>query len=60
MAIAYKVTRPALGKQWCIYRDPQTLADAELTDSEVGDVLHIEVAEMTEAELNALPEFEGW
>lgn len=31
-----------------------------LEGAEPGDTIHLEVVEMSQAELDALPEFEGW
>ena len=58
---AFKVFRPDFfGNRFCVYRDAATIADAEINESEVGDLIRIEVIEMAEAELDALPEFDGW
>jgi len=54
----FKVSRKGMGS-W-ISRDWDTIRSAELEDSEIGDEITITVCEMTEAELEALPEFEGW
>jgi hypothetical protein len=56
----FKVMRPDCGNKWCVYRTGQGVDDAEFTDSEVGDKIIIEVIEMTESELETLPEFQGW
>lgn len=55
----YKVTRPGYGNMHCIYRD-WAEAGSEFDGAEVGDVIHVELVEMTEKELADLPEFEGW
>lgn len=36
------------------------LWDGNISEMEVGDKMIIEVVEMSQKELNALPEFEGW
>jgi hypothetical protein len=56
----FKVKRPDYGNKWCIYRDWATVLDGEFDGAEVGNVVHVEMAEMSEAELEQLPEFEGW
>lgn len=55
----YKVTRPDCGSQWCIYHDWASV-HSEFDGAEVGDVIHVELIELTEKELADLPEFEGW
>jgi hypothetical protein len=57
----FKVRRPDYGGgKWCVYRDVATMIDGEFDGAEVGDVIHVELGEMTEAEMDNLPEFEGW
>lgn len=60
--LAYKVTREAdgNGKKSCTYRSMDAVADAEFDGAEPGDKIEIELVEMTEHELENLPEFEGW
>jgi hypothetical protein len=58
--IMFKITRPDQGGGWVIYPDADAFADAELTDSEIGDKLQIECVSMSLDELHALPEFMGW
>ena len=57
-----KVTRPECGNQYCVYRldEPQHLVDGEFDGAEIGDQITLELCEMTETELAALPEFAGW
>jgi len=55
----FKVTRPDTN-QCCIYRDGATLIDGEFDGAEIGDTITIELLEMTEDDLEKLPEFEGW
>ena len=54
----FKVSREGMGS-W-ISRDWDTIRDSEFDGMEVGDKIQIEVVEMTEPELEALPEFLGW
>lgn len=56
----YKISRPDCGNMHWISRDWQTIADAEFDGSELGDKIIIELAEMTEGQIQALPEFDGW
>ena len=58
----YKVTRPdeGFGGNWCVYRDWDSVRDAEFDCADPGDKITIELAEMTKEELDGLPEFEGW
>jgi hypothetical protein len=53
----YKV-RPFGGSCWCV----MTFAEMteELKTAETGDVWEIEKVSMTDEQLNALPEFQGW
>ena len=55
----FKVSREYMGS-W-ISRDWDTIKDSEFDGGmDVGDSITITSVEMTEAELAALPEFEGW
>ena len=54
----FKVSREGMGS-W-VSRDWDTIRDSEFDGMEVGDKIQIEVVEMTEPELEALPEFLGW
>lgn len=56
----FKVTRKDSGEMFCIYRDGATLVDSEFSDAETGDLIEVTLIEMTEEELDALPEFDGW
>lgn len=57
----YKVSRPDyIGGRFCVFKDWATVGDAEFDGAEVGDVIHVELVEMTDAEFEALGEFEGW
>lgn len=53
----YKVT-PGPGLNPCIEKDPNAVL-VWLEESEPGEMITIEVKEMTEAEFEALPEYEG-
>lgn len=55
-----KVTRPDIGDMWCLYRLAQFSAADELDGAEIGEKVVMELCEMTDEEINALPEFEGW
>jgi hypothetical protein len=55
----YKVTRPDSGSQYCIYRNWADV-ETEFDGADWGDIIHIETARMTPAELDALPDFQGW
>lgn len=56
----FKVMRPDYGKKWCVFRDWASVADAEFDGAEIGDQIIVELAEMTQHELENLPDFEGW
>lgn len=56
----FKVTRPGEGSGSWISRDLATVQDAEFDGAKPGDKITIELVEMTEQELDALPEFAGW
>ncbi len=56
----FRVMRPDMGNVSWISRDWETIADAEFDGAEAGDRITVEVAYMTEQELEKLPEFEGW
>jgi hypothetical protein len=56
-----KEMRPATGKGACVWRLEDVPDLADLFDGAgVGERVVFEYCEMTEAELDALPEFEGW
>lgn len=54
----FKVIRDGMGS-W-VSRDWETIRDSEFDSLEIGDQIRIEIVEMTDAELDALPEFIGW
>lgn len=54
----FKVIRDGMGS-W-VSRDWQTILDAEFDGMEPGDRISVEIVEMTETQLEALPEFMGW
>jgi len=57
----YLKLRPDKQANWCIVAfDPQTLWDGNISEMEVGDTMIVEVVEMTDEEVKALPEFMGW
>lgn len=56
----FKVFRPTEGGKHWIARDFDHILDAEFDCWEPGDRITIETAEMTESQIEALPEFEGW
>ena len=56
----YRVTRPDYGgKDWCIFRSWNEIED-ELKYGEPEDQIIVAVLDLTEEELDNLPEFEGW
>ncbi len=56
-----KVTRPEThAGLWCVYRLASFSAADEFDGAEVGEMITMELCEMTQAELDALPEFTGW
>jgi hypothetical protein len=55
----YKVTRPDSGTQFCVYRKWSDV-ESEFDGADWGDTIHVELMSMTEKELEALPDFEGW
>jgi hypothetical protein len=60
MARMYKVTHPDSGGDFCVFKDWNNLRDAEFDGAEVGDVISIELIEMTDEEFDALGDFQGW
>lgn len=60
--LCVEVTRPdSKGRSdKCIWRYDKFTVDLEFDGAEVGDSITLTLAEMTEAELEELPEFEGW
>ena len=58
----FKITRPTLGKQWCISEFPYAIEELRLSmeNDEPGDKVCFEMVEMTKEELYALPDFGGW
>jgi hypothetical protein len=56
----FVVTRPDLfGKQFCVYRTWDAV-ESEFDGAELGDTIHVTLKHMTQEELEALPDFEGW
>jgi hypothetical protein len=55
----YKVTRADYPGNSCTFRDWDAI-NAEFDGAEVGDKITIELLQMTETELENLPDFEGW
>jgi len=52
---------PEEGGNWAIIEfSPHNLWDGNISEMEDGDKMIIEVVEMTNDEIQALPEFEGW
>jgi hypothetical protein len=55
------VTRPeSHGKLYCLYRIADFSAADEFDGCEEGDSIVLTFKTMTKAELDVLPEFEGW
>jgi hypothetical protein len=56
-----KVRRPdSHGNMWCICQMKGYAIADEFDGAEVGERIELEYCEMTQEELDALPEFEGW
>ena len=56
-----KETRPDTGTDWCVWRLDKIGQLADMLDgAEAGEKILLEICEMAEDELAALPEFEGW
>jgi hypothetical protein len=56
-----KVTRPDThGEDWCLYRMAGFSVADEFDGAEVGERITLELCEMTEEEIKALPDFQGW
>ena len=52
---------PDENSDWCIIGfNPICLWDGNISEMEVGDKMIVEVVEMTDEEVKALPEFMGW
>ena len=62
MMKVFKITRPSLGKQWCISEFAYAIEELKLSmeNDEPGDKVCFEMVEMTKEELHALPDFGGW
>ncbi len=57
----YLKLRPSYQDAYCIIEfDQYNLWDGNISEMEEGDKMIVEVVEMTDAEMDALPEFEGW
>ena len=57
----YKLYLPEFaGEKHCVYTNLDELVGAELEPSEIGDVIRIEVADMSVEQVKNLPEFDGW
>lgn len=55
-----KVRRPELGDHWCASHLQGFDLAAEFDGAEIGEKIEIELCEMTQEEIDAMPEFEGW
>jgi hypothetical protein len=55
----FKVFRPDLSGQCWIAREFSVIEN-EFDGAEPGDKIIIEITEVTDDEINKLPEFEGW
>lgn len=62
MVPCVKITRPDLddGRSSCFYPMAVFSAADEFDGAEIGEKITLEYCEMTQEELDALPEFEGW
>jgi hypothetical protein len=48
--------RPKGATAWCYGNDLSELYDY----MEIGEIVEVKLVEMTQAEIDAMPEFEGW
>ena len=55
----YRVMRPDCGRTYCIYRTWGEV-ESEFDGADDEDVIHVQLLRMTEAEFDALPDFQGW
>lgn len=56
---AFKVNRPDYGNKWCIFRAWGDV-ESEFDGADYGDSITVTMIQMTQDELDNLPEFEGW
>jgi hypothetical protein len=54
----YRVRRPDCGLQHCVYREWAEV-ESEFYGADNGDIIHVEMICMTQAEFDELPDFEG-
>ncbi len=55
-----KIRRPEIGNDWCVMRLKGFSAEDEFDGAEIGEIITLEYGEMTQEDLDALPEFTGW
>jgi len=55
----YEVTRADHGKQSCIFHSWEEV-ESEFDGAELGESIVVTMKNMTQEELDALPDFEGW
>jgi hypothetical protein len=55
----FVVTRPDSGGKFCVYRSWAEV-ETEFDGAELGSIIHVSLQEMTQKELDNLPNFEGW
>jgi hypothetical protein len=56
----FKVYREGEGGKCWIARNLAEVEDAEFDGSDIGDRIIIELGQMTEHEIEKLPDFDGW
>jgi len=55
----FVVTRPDHGSKFCVFRQWEDV-EAEFDGAEMGDSITVTLKFMTQEELDAMPDFEGW
>lgn len=59
--LVYKLSLPDFaGAKWCLIEPTEANLASEMEGLSPGERLVITCAEMTQAEIDELPEFEGW
>lgn len=51
--------RPRGSFSWCYVDDLASVGDY-MADADIGDVFEVKFVAMTQAEIDAMPEFNGW
>lgn len=55
----YRVRRLDCGPEHCVYRTWAEV-ESEFDGADNGDLIQVQMMMMTEAEFDALPDFQGW